>query len=310
MSEANGAGAGAGAGARAGRGPTHRFSAADEAAVVVALERGATVKAAAAEVGFAISTLYEAKGRSAVFAAAWEEAVAESARPRLVEPGPGRRWQVKKLRRVRFTEERRNDFLAHFAATCDVTASAAAAGVCVSTVYEHRRTDGAFAALWDEALEAGYVRLEAEAVAMRLAAIERLKLALGRKVPPADLDEASEFARVMHLLREHKRGLAGQGKAGRPAQTKWTFDAALLALDKQVRLFGARHGIEMEPLTPEMLAEAPPGTTRNARRRGGGAAGVKPFENEQVRHAPHASGLSGATIRPAQGSTLLTGSSG
>ena len=242
MSEAMGAGVGAGAGggacASAGRARKRLFSAADEAAVVVALERGATVKAAAAEVGFAISTLYEAKGRSAVFAAAWDEAVAESARPRLVEPGPGRRWQVKKLRRVRFTEERRNAFLAHFAATCDVTASAAAAGVCVSTVYDHRSRDSAFHGRWDEALEAGYARLEAEALAMRLAALARLKVQLGKKVRPRDCDEGAEFERVMHLLSEHKRGLAGYGKAGRPPKRRTTFAEAMAALEKQLVQMG------------------------------------------------------------------------
>ncbi|MGQ0589959.1 MAG: hypothetical protein ACT4N8_10600 [Sphingosinicella sp.] len=235
MSEANGAGAGAGA--RAGRGPTHRFSAADEAAVVMALAEGATVKAAAQGVGFAVQTLYDARGRSAVFAAAWDEAVAESARPRLVEPGPGRRWQVKKLRRVRFNEERKNAFLAHFAATCDVTASAAAAGVCVSTVYDHRSRDSAFHARWDEALEAGYARLEAEALAMRLAAIERLKVQLGKKVRPRDCDEGAEFERVMHLLREHKRGLAGYQKNGRPPAKRMSFDEAMEELEKALDKF-------------------------------------------------------------------------
>ena len=116
-------------------------------------------------------------------------------------------------------------FLAHFAATCDVTASAAAAGVSESTVYNHRRSDPAFAAGWDEALEQGYARLEAEAVAQRIAAMEALEGPArqeGRR--RADCEAAAEFERVMQLLREHKRGLAGRREGAGPPPAKWSFE--------------------------------------------------------------------------------------
>jgi hypothetical protein len=69
-----------------------------------------------------------------------------------------------KPRRNGFTRERKNDFLAHFAATCNAKASARAAGVAHATVYQHRKSDPAFRASWEEALDHGYARLEAELV--------------------------------------------------------------------------------------------------------------------------------------------------
>lgn len=78
-----------------------------------------------------------------------------------VTGGNGRRVQVRKAVRGAFGAEKRQAFLDHLAACCNVTRAAAAAGVGVSTVYDTRRRDPAFAAQWDEAIEAGYATLEA-----------------------------------------------------------------------------------------------------------------------------------------------------
>ncbi len=201
-------------GSRPGRG-ARRFGPADQAAAVAALSDGARVAAAAKKAGFATQTLYRSRARDELFRAAWAAAVEESARPRLVAPRGGRRWQAQRMRRTHFTPERKEKFLEHFAATCDVTASAAVAGVSESTVYNHRRSDPAFAAGWQEALEQGYARLEAEAVAQRIAAMKALKVRLGKTLAAPDCEAAAEFERVMHLLREHKRGLAGAAGPGR-----------------------------------------------------------------------------------------------
>jgi AcrR family transcriptional regulator len=94
----------------------------------------------------------------------------------------GRRLQVRtprgarkaKPRRNGFTDKRKELFLSHFAATCNAKASARAAGVANTTVYQHRKSDAAFREAWNEALDQGYARLEAELV-RRAALVPRVR---------------------------------------------------------------------------------------------------------------------------------------
>lgn len=72
----------------------------------------------------------------------------------------GRTVQRRKAARGFFTEAKKQVFFDHLATCCNVTRSAAAAGVCTSTIDNHRRRDPAFAAAMGEALEAGYELLE------------------------------------------------------------------------------------------------------------------------------------------------------
>jgi len=65
---------------------------------------------------------------------------------------------LKPLRRRR---DWRPDFLEAFAETLSVTAAAKAAGVKRATAYLRRKTDPAFAAAWDEALQSAVDGLEA-----------------------------------------------------------------------------------------------------------------------------------------------------
>jgi hypothetical protein len=60
----------------------------------------------------------------------------------------GRRVQVRKAPRGSFTGAARQVFLDHLAGCCNVTASAMAAGVGVSTVYDARRREPDFAEQW------------------------------------------------------------------------------------------------------------------------------------------------------------------
>jgi hypothetical protein len=69
-----------------------------------------------------------------------------------------------KPKRVAFTRERKEIFLAHFAATANANAAARAAGVSKSTVYAHRRKDPRFNEGWYEALGEGVARAEAQSV--------------------------------------------------------------------------------------------------------------------------------------------------
>ena len=72
------------------------------------------------------------------------EALEASDAPRLIKPGNGRRMQLRHTRRLRFSAAKKETFLDHFAGTCDLAASADAAGVCAETVRNHRRKDPEF----------------------------------------------------------------------------------------------------------------------------------------------------------------------
>lgn len=209
------------------------------AAVVGALEKGATIAEAARASGFGVSTVYEWRNKSPAFAAAWEAVVAESARPMLVAGCNQRIFQLTRRRRVRFTAARKTAFLEHFAATCDATASAREAGISVATVYHHRQRDPAFRRAWGEARDAGYMRLEAEMVRQRLAAQASFRLRFDKEIPPSEREVQDEFERTMHLLREHGRARAGIAKPGRPPR-RWSFDEAIVALDKKLKALGVR----------------------------------------------------------------------
>jgi hypothetical protein len=215
-----------------------RFGAVDQAAVVQALADGATVRGAAKAAGFSLWTLYAHRRACALFREAWDAAVEESGRPVLVTPGPRRRWQKRRRRANVFTRARKEIWLEVFAATCDVGAACDAAGISANTAYRHLRSDPVFGAGRDEALNEGYARLEAEALAQRLAAMARLKVRMRASGADADADAAAEFERVMRLLTAFRR--AKGGRTGGAEPTKWSFDAAFEALEKRLAGFGLR----------------------------------------------------------------------
>jgi hypothetical protein len=241
-----------------------RFGPADRAVVITALLAGATVAAAAKAAGYAVQTLYDDRKRCPLFARAWSDAVAESGRPRLVERGTGGWWQLKRLRRNRFTRARKDLFLGQLAVCADVHASALAAGVCTSTVYSHRESDPAFAAAWRSALACGVAVMEGLLLQQRLQALEDFD------VEPADLPPAGpgndkaaanpverdlEFWRCLHLLREHRRvegAGAGGHIRGRGVRPRIRSNAEVKAeLRRALEVFGER-------VRREQGREAPP----------------------------------------------------
>jgi hypothetical protein len=193
-----------------------RFGPADQAVVITQLLDGATVAAAARAAGFAVQTLYDDRKRCPLFARAWADAVAESARPRLVARGTGGWWQIRRLRRNRFTRARKAAFLGRLAVFPEIGAAAGAAGVCRATVYAHRDGDPAFASAWREALACGVAVLKGRMLAEQLAAAAPFDVepeALPDAPAAAALDPVErdlDFWRCLHLLREHRQGLAGE----------------------------------------------------------------------------------------------------
>lgn len=157
--------------------------------------------------------------------------------------------QRRRIRNVRFDERRKGIFLAHFARSCDLLAASAAAGICERTVYNHLRSDPAFAEAFQAALETGYRRLQAESVRQRLEAQARLRAAIeeaeesGGPLPLAE--EGAEFDRAMKLLARWDRGdgRLGWRGVGHGRQRRGTFDEAIAALDKKMRDMGLPKGV-------------------------------------------------------------------
>lgn len=228
------------------------------AAFLFGLARGATVAGAAAAAGLKVATLYYRRRRCAVFAQAWREALeawdadaaaaaeaaaaadaagGEEARGTIVRWHGGRGLMRKRKRPVEFDRARKQAFLDHFAETCNLEASAAAAGVSLSAVYGALKMDTAFAEGFEEALRIGYLFLEAEAVRQQREAQKAYRIS-----PKGDgAAQAQTFERTMQLLREYKRPSAGVGRRATGARlTKWSFDDAFAALEKRLQAFGLR----------------------------------------------------------------------
>ena len=244
-----------------------RIDGAAEAAFLEGVRAGARVEDAAVVAGFTACAFYKYGKTRPAFRNAWAAAKAEAnagARRGARGPRPGaggatrvtynnrRLWQRRVMPHVVFDEERQEAFLSHFSWSCDSRDAAREAGVCENTVYVHRRKDSVFAAAFQEALEQGYVRLEAEALRQRLAAQVALRAAMeeaedgaagAAALPPGAL--AEEFDRVMKLLTRWDRRCAKTGPAERrrPTERSWTFDEAMYELEKKLEVYGIRRGL-------------------------------------------------------------------
>lgn len=199
---------------------------------LAAVKRGAPLEDAARAAGFTLGGFWKARKRDPAFDEAVEDAMEISNAPRFVAPGNGRRWQLKRPRRLRFVEWRREVFLAHFALCCDETAAAEAAGVSTATICRHRQRDPDFAEAYQRALELGYARLEAEAVRQRLEAQCKLREDI---LPAGEIPQ--EFERVLKLLQrfERKDGKVGVRAIAHGRMKRWTFDDAIALLERKLR---------------------------------------------------------------------------
>lgn len=70
-------------------------------------------------------------------------------------------------------QERLDEFLVRLAESCNMSRAARQAGVSHSTIYRLRARDPDFAAAWQQAIEAGYERLELALVEAALARVAR-----------------------------------------------------------------------------------------------------------------------------------------
>ena len=195
------------------------------------VKEGVKLQAAAQAAGFSLRGFYKLRERDPRFDAAWTEASELGSRPRLIAPGNGRRLQLRRTRKLRFTEAKQQVFLGHFAGSCNLAAAAEAVGVCPDTVNNHRRKNPAFAAQMQGALEQGYVHLEEEAVRLMLEALGRMGEAIDAK---GQLPES--FDKILKLLAQWKRrdGTIAPQRKSREALSNWSFEEAMGALAKRL----------------------------------------------------------------------------
>lgn len=188
------------------------------AAFLRALSETGSVTLAAARAGGDRSGFYARRRRDAVFARGWDEAL-ERARGRLAEGGAEPRgddlviWdsargrpRATQIQAHKWTARAEGLFLAHLAATSNVTASCAAAGFSTTAVYQRRMKRPGFRDAWAEALDEGYARLE-------MMLVERATRAPDPAEPdagPVAAGTAMTTGEAMNLLKLHKAATAGQ----------------------------------------------------------------------------------------------------
>ncbi|MCW3847866.1 hypothetical protein OF829_11500 [Sphingomonas sp. LB-2] len=105
----------------------------------------------------------------------------------------------------RWTDQAEKLFLDHLAASCNVTASAAAAGFSTVAIYNRRRADPGFAARWDAALDQGYARIE-------MLLVHRAGQLLEGYVPDPGSPLASMTVKeAINVLQLHRARVKGDG---------------------------------------------------------------------------------------------------
>lgn len=118
--------------------------------------------------------------------------IGKSGRPQRVSSG-SRFW----------SDKAEQIFLDHLAATCNVRASADAAGFSNVAVYRRRRKWPGFAERWNAALAQGYARLEAVMLANAADTMEGRPPDPDAPVPPMSVADA------LNLLRLHRAAVKG-----------------------------------------------------------------------------------------------------
>lgn len=129
----------------------------------------------------------------------------------------------------RWSDEAEAKFLDHLAATCNVTASAAATGFSGAALYQRRRRDPAFAERWQAALDQGYARIEELLVRRATETLEGHVADPGTPIPEMNVRDA------IMILGQHRNNVKGEGRRqgwrGRPRDLDEVRDSILLKLE-------------------------------------------------------------------------------
>lgn len=160
-----------------------------------------------------------------------------------IEPRQNRPVQLAKARKNGWTKTRRAAFLAELAQSCNVARAHAAAGMGRGSAYLLRRRDPEFAAQWQQALEAGYERLE-------MALLRRAREAVGDLVLDEDAEPVGRMTvtQAIDFMGKHRASVArGGARKRRPppreVATQEETDAALLKRIEMVERQRARSGV-------------------------------------------------------------------
>lgn len=113
----------------------------------------------------------------------------------------------------RWSARREDAFFAMLADSCNVTRSAAAAGVSASAAYRRRRKEAGFRGRWGEALATGYAQLELEMLERALKGKDKAVIVAGESRIIKEYDDRIALALLkMHrdTVDEIERGVDGQ----------------------------------------------------------------------------------------------------
>jgi hypothetical protein len=129
----------------------------------------------------------------------------------------------------RWSEEAEGLFLDHLAATCNVTASAAACGFTCAAVYKRRRRDPAFADCWRAALEQGSERLNALLLQRAIETLEGFEP--DPDTPISEMTVKDALAILGHHRREVTSGPRSRRQWARPRSLDEVRDSILAKLE-------------------------------------------------------------------------------
>ena len=205
---------------------TAKFGEARRRAFLAALAASGNQTLAAEKAKVSRSWVQKNRTRDSAFRAAMERAIAEArvrvgradgrepprgwrflAGEELVCKGTnGRRVQIARARLKQWTPRVEERFLAALSATCNVKAACAEVEMTAVGAYAHRKRWPAFARRWDEAVELGYMQIEA-------ALIETGCNLLSGEMPaePSPL-RGMTTDHAIHLLHMQKHATRGIGK--------------------------------------------------------------------------------------------------
>ncbi|HEX7743034.1 MAG TPA: hypothetical protein VF442_11485 [Sphingobium sp.] len=118
--------------------------------------------------------------------------------------------QLRAVRKDGWTKERRRIFMETLAATCNVSESARAAGMNLSSAYYQKRHNPDFAREWRQALSIGYAELEALLLRQALFGSEQEEVMLDAEgaVKSRKVKRGLPLMLAMRLLTAHKKEAA------------------------------------------------------------------------------------------------------
>ncbi|MES2095145.1 MAG: hypothetical protein V4459_00140 [Pseudomonadota bacterium] len=137
--------------------------------------------------------------------------------------GNRRRIQIAPVKVGGWTRAKRQRFLDELARTCNVRMATEAAGMRGKSPYDLRKRDPDFAALWREALEIGYERLEQALLEQALAGVNAIAIDPDRE--PDASDEQGDAPQRGHRI-------PGSGIAPTPPMTSTQAQIALALLNR------------------------------------------------------------------------------